>query len=91
MFTYTSFNDDITNKLCWELIGIWEYLIARLTVLLVLCFSTLLVVIYPVINKHNKVYSKISLVVGLFVFVVLLYFLFGDPVIRQQILKYGFK
>jgi len=69
----------------------WEYLIARLSVLMVICLSTLLIVIYPAINNHNKVFSKLSITVGLFVLVTLMYFLLADPVIREQIFTYGFK
>jgi len=68
----------------------WEYLVAKLSVLIVICLSTLLIVIYPMINKHSKGFAKISLIVGLLVLIILMYFLFGNSVIRDQILNYGF-
>lgn len=68
----------------------WEYLTTRLLVLMVICFSTLLIVIYPLLNKYSKAFSKLSLAVGILVFILLMYFLFGNPVIREQILRYGF-
>lgn len=68
----------------------WEYLIARLSVLMVICLSTLLIVIYPIINKYSKVFSKISIIVGILLLLLLVYFLFGNPVIREQIINYGF-
>jgi len=69
----------------------WEYLIARLMVLLVLCFGTLLIVAFPVIKKHDNAFAWISMVVGSVVILLLLYFLFSSPVIANQILQYGFR
>ncbi|RUS47887.1 hypothetical protein [Cohnella sp. AR92] len=69
----------------------WEYLSARLLVLVVICFATLLVVISPMIGRYSKASAKFSLVMGGLVFVLLFYFLFSNPVIREQILRYGFK
>jgi hypothetical protein len=67
----------------------WEYLIARLTVLITLGFGTLLVVLYPIINRESKVFAWISLFVGAFIIIILLYFVISSPAIREQIFKYG--
>lgn len=68
----------------------WEYLIARLTVLITFGFGTLLVVLYPLINKENRVFAWISLLIGLIIIIILLYFLLIDPIIRQVVFN-GFR
>lgn len=69
----------------------WEYLIARLTILLTLCFGTLLIVLYPLIKKENLHLARFSLSVGSFVLMMLLYFIISNPVILDQIFRYGFR
>jgi hypothetical protein len=68
----------------------WEYLIARLTILLTFSFGVLLIVLYPKIKKDNVYFAWFSLISGVFVLSLLIYFIFGSPVIREQIFKYGF-
>lgn len=69
----------------------WEYLIARLTVVITFGFGTLLVVLYPIINKVNRVFAWISLIVGALIIMILFYFLLSNPAIREQIFRYGFR
>jgi hypothetical protein len=69
----------------------WEYLIARLIVVITFGFGTLLVVLYPIINKENKVFAWISLITGALIIIILLFFLFSNPVIREQIFRYGLR
>jgi hypothetical protein len=65
----------------------WEYLIARLTVLITFSFGTLLVVLYPIINKENRIFAWISLIVGALIIIILLYYVVGSPAYRGQIFK----
>lgn len=67
----------------------WEYLIARLTILITFGFGILLVILYPVINKESKVFAWIGLIAGTTIIIILLYFLLSSPAIREQIFKYG--
>jgi hypothetical protein len=69
----------------------WEYLIARLAILITLSLGTLLIVLYPSIKKDNIYFARVSLAVGSFVLIVLCYFIFSNPVILDQIFRYGFR
>jgi hypothetical protein len=42
----------------------WEYLIARLTILITFGFGMLLIVLYPIINRESKIFAWISLIIG---------------------------
>lgn len=67
----------------------WEFLIARLSILITFGFGILLVVLYPIINKDNKVFALISFIAGGFIIIVLLCILLSNAVIREQIFRYG--
>ncbi len=69
----------------------WEYLIARLTILITLCLGTLLIVLFPCIKKDNIYFARFSLAVGSFVLILLCYFVFSSPVILDQIIRFGFR
>jgi len=69
----------------------WEYLIARLTILTTLCFGTLLIVLYPLIKKESIYLARFSLYIGSFVLFMLVYFIVSSPVILDQIVRYGFR
>lgn len=71
--------------------NMWEYLIARLTILITLCLGTLLIVLFPCIKKENIYFARVSLAIGSFVLIALCYFIFSNPVILDQIFKYGFR
>lgn len=68
----------------------WESLAARLLSLVTLGIGTLLIVMAPLISKESKVFGIISFCVGVFIVLLLFYFLFSNDVIREQILRYGF-
>jgi hypothetical protein len=68
---------------------IFETLTGQLSVVITLAFGVLLIVLYPVINKENKYFALFSLVMGIVVLLLLLWFTFGNGVIRNQILNYG--
>jgi hypothetical protein len=69
----------------------WEYLIARLAILITLCFGTLLIVLHPLIKKESIYLARFSLYIGSFVLIILVYFLVSSPVILDQIFRYGFR
>jgi hypothetical protein len=66
---------------------VWEYVVSRLTVLITIGVGTLLVVLYPIINKENRIFAWISLIVGALIIIILLYFLLSYPVIRGTIIS----
>lgn len=65
----------------------WEYLVARLSVLMTFGIGTLLVVLYPIINKENRIFAWISLIVGAFIIIIVLYYVLGNPTYRGQIFR----
>lgn len=67
----------------------WEYLIARLTILITFGFGILLIVLYPIIKKENKVVALISLIAGALIILFLFCMLLNNPAIRGQIFRYG--
>lgn len=68
---------------------VFETLTAKLSIVITLGFGALLIVLYPIINKENKYFAWFSLVMGVIILLLLLWFTFGNEVIRHQILKYG--
>jgi hypothetical protein len=66
---------------------VFETLTGQLSVVITLGFGTLLIVLYPLINKENKYFALFSLVMGIIVLLLLIWFTFGNEVIRSQILK----
>lgn len=67
----------------------WASFIFKMLLLIVFSFGILLIVIFPMIKKVSKGYATISLVGGLLVILLLLFFIFENPALRQQILTYG--
>lgn len=68
---------------------VFETLTGQLSVVITLAFGSLLIVLYPLINMENKYFAWFSLVMGVIVLLLLLWFTFGNEVIRYQILRYG--
>ena len=67
----------------------FETLTGQLSVVITLAFGTLLIVLYPIINKENRYFAWLSLVMGIVVLLLLLWFTFGNEGIRYQILRHG--
>lgn len=68
---------------------VFETLTGQLSVVISLAFGSLLIVLYPLINKENKYFAWFSFVMGIIVLLLLFWFTFGNEFIRYQILKYG--
>lgn len=68
---------------------VFETLTSKLSIVLTLAFGTLLIVLYPVVHKENRYFAWFSLSMGIVVWLLLLWFTFGNETIRYQILKYG--
>ncbi|SEQ87884.1 hypothetical protein SAMN05216232_3540 [Virgibacillus subterraneus] len=68
---------------------IFETLTGQLSIVITIAFGVLLIVLYPVINKENKYFAWFSLVMGIIVLLLLLWFTFGNEVIRDLILHHG--
>jgi len=68
---------------------IFQTLTGQLSAVITLAIGTLLIVLYPIIHKENKYFAWFSLIMGIIVFLLLLWFTFGNDAIRFQILKYG--
>lgn len=67
-----------------------QLLTGPLLAVITLAFGALLIVLYPLLQKENRAFAVFSVVMGIIVWLLLLWFTFGYPVIRQQILVYGF-
>lgn len=67
----------------------FEILTGQLSVVITLAFGTLLIVLYPIIHKENRFFAWFSLVMGIVVLLFLLWFTFGNEIIRDQILRHG--
>jgi len=63
----------------------WEFLVARLSILMTFCFGVLLIVLFPIIRKDNDYFAWFSLISGIVVLLLLIYYVFGSPVIMDQI------
>ena len=61
----------------------WEYLVARITALITLGIGTLLIVLFPLIYKENRYFAWVSLLIGIFIITILLYWIFGYEVYRD--------
>lgn len=68
---------------------VFETLTGQLSTVITLAFGMLLIVLYPLITKENKYFAWFSLLMGVVILLLLLWFTFGNEVIRDQILKYG--
>ncbi|OLO26309.1 hypothetical protein BTR23_23375 [Alkalihalophilus pseudofirmus] len=68
---------------------VFETLTGQLSVVITLAFGALLIVLYPIINRENKYFAWFSLLMGVIVLLLLIWFTIGNEVIRHQILKYG--
>ncbi|RPF55396.1 hypothetical protein [Aquisalibacillus elongatus] len=67
----------------------FETLTGQLSIVVTLAFGTLLIALYPIINKENRYFAWFSLVMGIIVLLLLLWFTFGNEVIRYQIIRHG--
>jgi hypothetical protein len=68
---------------------IFETLTAQLTVVITFAFGALLITLYPLLYKENRYFAWFSLIMGVIVWLLLLWFTFGNAVIRYQILHHG--
>ncbi|SES63086.1 hypothetical protein SAMN05216389_101154 [Oceanobacillus limi] len=68
---------------------IFETLTGQLSVVITLALGVLLIVLYPLIHKENRYFAWISFVMGIVVILLLLWFTFGNEVIRDLILHHG--
>jgi len=66
-----------------------QLLTGPLLAVITLAFGALLIVLYPLLQKENRAFAVFSVVMGIIVWLLLLWFTFGYPVIRHQILVYG--
>lgn len=68
---------------------IFETLTGQLSVVLTFGFGALLIALFPLIYKENRYFAWFSLIMGVIVWLLLLWFTLGNEAIRYQILHYG--
>lgn len=64
----------------------WEALLTKLTALIALGIGSLLIVLFPLIDKENKHISWICLLIGGLIIAMLIYWILGDELYRGQFL-----
>lgn len=64
--------------------AMWEVILTKFTALIALGIGTLLIILFPLIDKENKHISWICLLVGGFIIAMLLYLILGDEFYRSQ-------
>ncbi len=57
--------------------------------LIAFSLGALLVVLYPIVKKHSAPFTVFSFVIGSIVILLTIYFVFGSPVMREQIFLHG--
>jgi Na+/proline symporter len=67
---------------------VFETLTGQLTVVITLGFGALLIALFPLLNKENRYFAWFSMIMGIIVWLLLLWFTFGNEVIRNQILRF---
>lgn len=60
-----------------------------LLIVTTIAFGALLIVLYPLLNKESRGFAVFSVAMGIIVWLLLLWFTFGNAEIRHQILVYG--
>lgn len=68
---------------------VFETLTGQLSVVITLALGTLLIVLYPLIHKESRYFAWFSLIMGVLVYLLLIWFTFGNDVIRDQIIRHG--
>lgn len=68
---------------------VFQTLTGQLMVVLTLGFGALLIALFPLIQKESRYFAWFSMFMGVVVWLLLLWFTFGNEVIRYQILRYG--
>ena len=66
-----------------------EWLIANMSVVLVLGLGALLIALFPILRKESRFFAWFSLVMGVIVWLLLIWFTFGNEVIRYSIFHSG--
>ena len=69
---------------------VWAYPIFKMSMLIAFAFGSILISMFPFIKRLSLGFAIYCLAAGCLIVILLLYFLFANPVIRDQILQYGF-
>jgi hypothetical protein len=64
-------------------------LTGQLTIVLTLGLGALLIALFPILKKENRYFDWFSFIMGILVWLLLIWFTFGNEVIRYQIIHYG--
>ncbi len=68
---------------------VFETLTGQLAVALTFGMGALLIILFPIIKKENRYFAWFSLIMGVVVWLLLIWFTFGNEVIRYQIIHHG--
>lgn len=68
---------------------VFQTLSGQLLAVLTFGFGGALIAMFPLLKKESRPFAWFSAIVGVAVWLLLLWFTFGNPMIRNQILRYG--
>jgi hypothetical protein len=68
---------------------VFETLSGQLTVVITLGLGALLIALFPILKKENPYFAWFSFIMGIVVWLLLIWFTFGNEVIRYQIIHHG--
>ena len=68
---------------------VFQTLTGQLMIVIAFGFGALLIVLFPLLQKESRYFGWFSLIMGAIVWLLLLWFTFGNEVVRNQILQYG--
>ncbi|MDQ0298083.1 hypothetical protein J2S78_000491 [Salibacterium salarium] len=68
---------------------VFETLTGQLSVVVTLGLGALLIALFPLIHKQNMYFAWFSLLMGIIVWLLLLWFTLGNETMRYQLLNHG--
>jgi len=69
---------------------VYQTLTGQLAVVITLGLGALLIAFFPILKKESRFFAWFSLLMGLVIWLLLIWFTFGNEVIRYQIINHGF-
>lgn len=70
---------------------IWQALTGKLMIVMVLGLGALLISLFPIIVKQNRTFGYFSFIMGIVIWLLLLWFVLGNPILRNQLFQYGLR
>lgn len=72
-----------------EIKMIWQSLIGQLMIVITLGLGALLISLFPILFKQNRFFGYFSIIMGSIIWLLLLWFVLGNPTFRSQLIHNG--